>query len=77
VREEVILQGTSADLSDPVRRWKEQEWKEYQFKVKPGDLARRPPWISPYHYRLDWLMWYVTHSIVLSSGAELCLLRVF
>lgn len=32
-------------------------WKEYQFKVKPGDIKRRPRFISPYHYRLDWLMW--------------------
>lgn len=32
-------------------------WKEYQFKVKPGDVARKPRFISPYHYRLDWLMW--------------------
>jgi len=33
------------------------EWKEYEFKVKPGDVMRRPRWISPYHYRLDWQMW--------------------
>ena len=32
-------------------------WKRYEFKVKPGDIYRRPPWISPYHYRLDWQMW--------------------
>jgi hypothetical protein len=30
--------------------------QEYEFKVKPGSLARRPAVISPYHYRLDWLM---------------------
>jgi len=32
-------------------------WKEYSFKVKPGDITRTPRWISPYHYRLDWQMW--------------------
>jgi len=32
-------------------------WKEYQFKVKPGDVHRRPRWISPYHHRIDWQMW--------------------
>lgn len=32
-------------------------WKEYIFKVKPGPLTRLPRFISPYHYRLDWLMW--------------------
>ena len=35
----------------------EGPWKEYQFKVKPGDVYRKPRWISPYHYRLDWQMW--------------------
>lgn len=33
------------------------EWREYNFKVKPGDIHRSPKFISPYHYRLDWLMW--------------------
>ena len=28
------------------------------FKAKPGDPQRRPPFISPYHLRLDWLMWF-------------------
>lgn len=32
-------------------------WREYQFKVKPGDVQRPPRFISPYHYRLDWQMW--------------------
>lgn len=33
------------------------EWREYEFKVKPGDPNRAPKWISPYHHRLDWQMW--------------------
>jgi lipase maturation factor 1 len=33
------------------------EWKEYEFKVKPGSVTRPPRWISPYHYRLDWQFW--------------------
>jgi len=32
-------------------------WLEYNFPVKPGDPRRRPRWISPYHYRLDWQLW--------------------
>ena len=32
-------------------------WKEYHFKVKPGDVFRKPRFISPYHYRLDWQIW--------------------
>lgn len=32
-------------------------WKEYEFPVKPGDPYKKPRFISPYHYRLDWQMW--------------------
>uniref|UniRef100_A0A8C9G1C3 Lipase maturation factor n=1 Tax=Pavo cristatus TaxID=9049 RepID=A0A8C9G1C3_PAVCR len=53
-RTEVILQGTSSpDPNDPAA-----VWQEFDFKCKPGDLWRRPCFISPYHYRLDWLMWF-------------------
>ncbi|XP_005108461.1 lipase maturation factor 1 [Aplysia californica] len=53
-RTEVIFQGTSSsDPSSP-----SAVWEEYQFKCKPGDVYRRPCLISPYHYRLDWLMWF-------------------
>uniref|UniRef100_UPI003AAC88D7 lipase maturation factor 1-like n=1 Tax=Centroberyx gerrardi TaxID=166262 RepID=UPI003AAC88D7 len=53
-RSEVIFQGTlSQDPKDP-----EAVWEEYQFLCKPGDVHRRPCLISPYHYRLDWLMWF-------------------
>jgi hypothetical protein len=31
----------------------------YEFQGKPGDPARVPPQIAPYHLRLDWLMWFV------------------
>ncbi|NQY73171.1 MAG: lipase maturation factor family protein, partial [Candidatus Margulisbacteria bacterium] len=31
---------------------------EYEFKAKPGDVNRCPPVISPYHYRLDWQIWF-------------------
>uniref|UniRef100_A0A3Q3EZ38 Lipase maturation factor n=1 Tax=Kryptolebias marmoratus TaxID=37003 RepID=A0A3Q3EZ38_KRYMA len=53
-RTEVILQGSlSPDPKAP-----EAVWEEYQFKCKPGDISRQPCLISPYHYRLDWLMWF-------------------
>ncbi|XP_077173079.1 cytosolic iron-sulfur assembly component 3 isoform X2 [Paroedura picta] len=53
-RTEVVIQGTSSpDPGDPAA-----VWEEYEFKCKPGDLRRRPCFISPYHYRLDWLMWF-------------------
>ncbi|CAH2307372.1 lipase maturation factor 1 [Pelobates cultripes] len=53
-RTEVIIQGTSS--SDPNNP--SAVWEEYEFKCKPGNLTRRPCVISPYHYRLDWLMWF-------------------
>ncbi|XP_024120221.1 lipase maturation factor 1 [Oryzias melastigma] len=53
-RTEVVFQGTlSADPAAP-----EAVWEEYQFPCKPGDLRQRPCVITPYHYRLDWLMWF-------------------
>jgi len=53
-RHELIIQGT--DSSDPYTI--DNNWKTYEFKCKPGDPSRRPCLISPYHYRLDWLMWF-------------------
>ncbi|XP_054454816.1 lipase maturation factor 1 [Anoplopoma fimbria] len=53
-RTEVIFQGTlNQDPKDP-----EALWEEYQFLCKPGDVYQRPCLVSPYHYRLDWLMWF-------------------
>eukprot|EP00903_Cladosiphon_okamuranus_P019438 g17873.t1 len=53
-RGEVILKGTThSDPLDP-----EAEWREYEFRCKPGDLNQRPCVISPLHYRLDWQMWF-------------------
>ena len=33
-------------------------WKSYEFKYKPGDLRRRPPFVAPHQPRLDWQMWF-------------------
>ena len=53
-RTEVVLEGTLA--SDP--NSPSAEWREYEFKCKPGNVTRAPCLISPDHYRLDWLMWF-------------------
>ncbi|XP_078794145.1 lipase maturation factor 1 [Oryzias latipes] len=53
-RTEVIFQGTQS----PDPKAPEAVWEEYQFPCKPGDVQRRPCVITPYHYRLDWLMWF-------------------
>lgn len=52
-RDEIILEGTSDARVGP-----DTEWKEYQFKAKPGDVSRMPRVVSPYQMRLDWLMWF-------------------
>ncbi|MDQ1374075.1 MAG: hypothetical protein QOJ09_1413 [Actinomycetota bacterium] len=57
VRHEVVIEGTS----DPAPG-SASEWREYEFKGKPGDVRRRPPQIAPYHLRLDWLMWFAPLS---------------
>ena len=52
-RDEVILQGTLSAKPDH-----QASWLEYEFKCKPGDVRRRPCLITPYHFRLDWQMWF-------------------
>lgn len=56
-RREVIVEGT-ADLVDT----RATQWREYEFKGKPGDVRRRPRQYAPYHLRLDWLMWFAAIS---------------
>lgn len=56
-RYEIIIEGTRDRKLNQTT-----EWKEYEFKGKPGDLSRRPPIVSPYHHRLDWQMWFAAMS---------------
>lgn len=37
-------------------------WKSYPFRWKPGDPARRPPFLAPHQPRLDWQMWFASLS---------------
>jgi len=32
--------------------------KEYEFKAKPGDPNRRPPFVAPYQPRIDGKIWF-------------------
>ena len=52
-RYEIELEATLAPTPD-----EQADWRPYLWKCKPGDPARRPCWMSPYHYRLDWLIWF-------------------
>jgi hypothetical protein len=55
VRRELVVEAT--DTLGP-----DAQWREYEFRGKPGDVHRRPPQWAPYHLRLDWLMWFVALS---------------
>ncbi|WP_040783371.1 lipase maturation factor family protein [Nocardia pneumoniae] len=57
IRFEVVIEGTE-DQTITERT----EWKEYEFKGKPGDPRRLPRQWAPYHLRLDWLMWFAAFS---------------
>jgi predicted DCC family thiol-disulfide oxidoreductase YuxK len=47
-RGEIVIEGSNDGV----------EWREYEFRYKPGDLARRPRWNIPLQPRLDWQMWF-------------------
>ena len=57
VRREVVLLGTTDPAPDV-----KSDWREYEFKGKPGDPDQRPALVSPYHYRLDWQIWFAAMS---------------
>jgi hypothetical protein len=53
----VIIEATDDPSPGP-----DTEWREYEFRGKPGNPYRRPPQVAPYHLRLDWLLWFVAIS---------------
>jgi Lipase maturation factor len=57
VRHEIVVEGTEDAVATPAT-----EWREYEFKGKPGDVRRLPRQYAPYHLRLDWLMWFAAMS---------------
>jgi hypothetical protein len=57
VRDEVIVEGTADDMP-----YEDADWREYEFKGKPGDPRYWPRQFAPYHLRLDWLMWFAALS---------------
>lgn len=48
IRDEIILEGSADGL----------DWKEYEFRWKPGDVRRPPAFVQPHQPRLDWQMWF-------------------
>ncbi len=47
-RPEIIVEGSNDGTL----------WTPYEFRFKPGDVKRAPPWVAPYQPRLDWQMWF-------------------
>jgi hypothetical protein len=47
-RPEITVEGSSDGV----------EWKPYRFRWKPGELDRRPRFVTPHMPRLDWQMWF-------------------
>ncbi len=47
-RPEIVVEGSEDG----------EQWLEYEFRYKPGDLDRAPPWVAPHQPRLDWQMWF-------------------
>ena len=58
-RFEIVIEG-----AEEVSLRGQTDWKEYEFRAKPGSPYRRPTQIAPYHLRLDWLMWFAAMSPV-------------
>jgi hypothetical protein len=47
-RPEIVVEGSQDG----------EDWKEYEFRWKPGDLRRAPRFVEPHQPRLDWQMWF-------------------
>lgn len=56
-RHEVVLEGAYAPRGGAAIAW-----REYAFRCKPGDLSEAPCWVTPFHRRLDWQMWFAASS---------------
>jgi hypothetical protein len=62
-RYEVLLEGSD-------ERGREAAWQEYELPCMPGDPRRRPCLVTPYHYRLDWQMWFVGNGAARGEPIE-------
>jgi len=52
-RMEIVFEGT-----DETTLTEHTQWKEYEFKAKPGNPYRRPVIVAPYQPRIDWAIWF-------------------
>lgn len=61
-RDEILFEGTTDEVPSESSRWVAYEWR-----CKPGDVMRRPCFLSPIQYRLDWQVWFAAMSDPLSE----------
>jgi hypothetical protein len=47
-RPEIVVEGSNDG----------ETWTAYEFRYKPGDPNRAPPFVQPHMPRLDWQMWF-------------------
>lgn len=52
-RGQIVISATESKILD-----EKTIWKEYEFFCAPGDITKRPCLITPYHYHLDWQIWF-------------------
>ncbi len=56
-RPEIIVEGSRDGVN----------WDAYEFRYKPGNPYRRPPFVAPHQPRLDWQMWFAALGDVRSN----------
>src|SRR5438132_183275 len=56
-RPEIVIEGSRDSV----------DWREYEFRWKPGGVTRRPGFVAPHQPRLDWQMWFAALD---PAGAE-------
>jgi hypothetical protein len=57
-RPEIVVEGSHDGTN----------WAPYEFRYKPGDVRRAPPWVAPYQPRLDWQMWFAALGSARENG---------
>jgi hypothetical protein len=56
-RTEIVFEGTDDSMLTATT-----QWREYEFKAKPGNPLRRPAFVAPYQPRIDWQIWFAAMS---------------
>jgi predicted DCC family thiol-disulfide oxidoreductase YuxK len=49
VRREVVIEGSNDGIT----------WLPYEFRYKPGDVDRPPPFVAPHQPRVDFQLWFL------------------